>query len=757
MSDELFLEQESCMSSTTSTDDEEPKVTRTPQREFTPEKSKAAIHCGPELISYSIHFSSLCFTIVVLQLSFRGVYWADEDDWEKNRWSLGISQPVMAGLLQFAAKLHEIFILVSISTIIIDIIRRRLLISSSIPFGFLVGAYQFGSANSLFSASFWGPFTHALRHRRGAVIGLGMLIGIGGIYANAIGPASAVLIVPTLSWWPAYDLSTLMTGAGDLYPDYLDIPNVKLGSSDLYSEFKNGTELNATELVSAHCLGQRETLPYGCPGIGAMDIRNAYWYTRPQDTANRTFTQRLGKSRRDLYTSPTINFQSSQSAMHISSTVHSVVMETIGLGGRFISLLANSDLSIYKVGRPQLEATDSSTIKSPVVQTECKATRFNSASDGNNGLVYTKFPTNLLAENKDPSRGPLVPQDSSWGLLFGDTVSNFTWVDRSHLQIEGQMSDASIGAVAAIRSGIGGNLKDGMDFKVMFINCVIDARWAATQIIYDPSNSDLVLSNITDASLFNGTTFSKEMRARYGIGDPIYIKPGWADLLNAPVVNNLGQWFPAVQSYLENFPDISNVMTPATRNDLNSQFAKFISLTIADGLSRVATSPDDKLLGALWSGDKDLVTFDLDGARSPSAATNRLDGATQAVFKVRRYGWGYGVQTKTAKFAASILLIHAVIALSYMLFMFIHWSLYTVISRSWKNMDQLFALAVVSSKPPSLEGVSAGVGTWDTWKLDVALREDQESHEHLELVFGGRDGEPVGREDGKIIWRKKYN
>ncbi|KAF3019270.1 hypothetical protein E8E14_006191 [Neopestalotiopsis sp. 37M] len=568
MSDELFLEQASCMSSTTSTDDEEPKVTRTPQREFTPEKSKAAIHCGPELISYSIHFSSLCFTIVVLQLSFRGVYWADEDDWEKNRWSLGISQPVMAGLLQFAAKLHEIFILVSISTIVIDIIRRRLLTSFTIPFGFL----------------------------------------------------------------------------------------------------------------------------------------------------------------------------------------------TIGLSGRFISLLTNGDYSIYKIGRPHLEATDSSSIKSPVVQAECKATGFSRVSDGDNDAISLIFPTNLLAEDTDPSRGPLVPRNSSWGLTFGGIDTNFTWVDRSHLQFEGQMSNASIGAVAAIRSWIGGNAEDGMDFKVMFINCVIDARWTATQISYDPSNSDLVLSNITDASLFNGTTFSNDMRTKYGIGDPIYIKTGWADLLNAPVINNLGTWLPAVESYLENFPGIDETMTSALQDELTSQFAKFLSLTVVDGLSRVATSPDDKMLGATWKSGNDLVTLELDGIRTPYIFdTDGLNAATQAVFKVRRYGWGYGMQTKTAKFAVSILLIHAVIASAYMLFMFIHWSLYTVISRSWKNMDQLFALAVVSSKPPSLTGVSAGVGTWDTWKLDVALREDQESHEHLELVFGGRDGEPVGREDGKIIWRKKYN
>ncbi|KAF7515154.1 hypothetical protein G7054_g14731 [Neopestalotiopsis clavispora] len=739
MADDIFLEQQSCMSSTTPTDDEEPKVIQNAHREFALEKSKSALHCGPELISYSIHFSALCFTGVVLQLSFRGAYWADEDNWERNRWSLGLSQPVMAGLLQFAAKLHEIFILVSISTVVIDIIRRRLLMSLGIPFGFLIGAYQFGSASSLFNGSFWGPFTHAIRHRKGKVISLGLLLGVGGIYANAVGPASAVLIVPTLNWWPAYDLTAVMIGDGNFYPD----------------------DLRPQSWMPNECVEQEETLPYGCPGLGAIDIRNADSYTLPEDKANRTFIQRSGKSRRNLFTSSAAP-QSNISAIYISSTIHSIVMETIGLGGRFVSLFANDDSSIYKIGRPQLQTTDSVSIRSPVVQAECMLANSTRFQNSNADLV---FPTNLLSSHNSLSRGPVLPQNYS-SFTFNDTMtSNFIWVDRGLLQFEGRMSNASIGAVAALQYF---NYDDddysGDNLDTDFLTCVLDARWAATEVSYQPSNSDFVLSNISDTSIFGGMTFRKDLRVEYGIGDPIFIHTEWADLLNVPIINNDysndsdGRWVPAIQSYLKYFlanPDDDSAHTP---DNLHSHFAKFLSLTLADGLSRVGTSDDEELLGVLWDADNVMTTFFLNGERvQNSISPFAIDLSTEAVFNVRRYGWGYGVQTKTAKFAVSILLIHCVIALAYMLFMFIHWSLYTVISRSWKNMDQLFALAMVSSKPPSLKGVSAGVGTWDTWKLDVALREDEEQHEHIELAFGGRDGKPVGRKDDKIKWRKKYN
>lgn len=716
--------QQSCESLSTLKSNEEFKPeTTTPK--LAPERSKAAVHCGPELAPYGIHIACLCFTVTVVQLSFREVYWADEDGWKDNPWSLGLSQPVMAGLLQFVAKIHEIFILGSLSTIVIDIIRRRLLLSAGVPFGFLMGGYRFGSASSLFSGAFWGPFLDSVRHKKFGFLGLGLLIGIGTLYANAVGPASAVLIVPTLNWWPAYNLTVIMKGEGDIYPESLD---------------------PAMWMYYA-CLRANETLPDGCPAAGALDLQKAKYYMSPEDSANRTFTQRYGSARRELYTNTASDAPTNNSVIRTSSTIHTMVLEAMGLGGHFVTTLEHQDSLVYKVSRPQLETADSVNVMSPIVQTECTPKMLSEIRKGSNSLP---FPTSLLSNSGNYSQFP-VASDRQWGFELNRT-HNFTWIDQSQLVFQGQESNATLGALATMAAFYNGSSEPS---DVLYISCVMDARWAATEVRYDPRNSDLVSSNITDMSLFSGLTFKDDLRAQYGIGSPINITIEWADLLNLNMTerpNYPGEWVGSIVSYLYDL-NLEDGLYNVT-----SEFAKFLSLTMADGLSQTASATETFLKMEWNSAHDDYYVSRLDGSGMSLQSKFRFeDTDAQVTFQVKRYGWGYGVYTKTARFAMVVVCLHAVLATAYTVFMVIHWYLYAWCSTCWRSIDQLFALAMVSNKPASLNGVSAGVGRWDTWKLDVAIREDQELHEHVELAFGGRDGEPVGREDGKVQWRKKYD
>lgn len=289
----------------------------------------------------------------------------------------------------------------------------------------------------------------------------------------------------------------------------------------------------------------------------------------------------------------------------------------------------------------------------------------------------------------------------------------------------------------------------------MLLACVLDARWAATDISYDPGSSDTVASNISDVSLFTGAARDTSMRLRYGMGDPIYVPTDWADLLNAYIApEGFGEkWPSAFQNYLSKITDEKNVTT---------EVAKFLSLTLVDGLSRVGSKDDEAFWAMVWDPSTfDWTISDLSGKGFFTTLNDTVRQAGNTVtFKVMRYGWGYGIRTKTARFAISILFIHAIFAVLYTIFTIGHWYIYRWSSRSWRNMEQLFALAMVSSQPSSLRGVSAGVATWDTWKLKVAIREGQEEgqelNDRIELVFGERDGGPVGRRERKIRRRKRY-
>ncbi|KAK6223342.1 hypothetical protein LQW54_000459 [Pestalotiopsis sp. IQ-011] len=266
-------------------------------------------------------------------------------------------------------------------------------------------------------------------------------------------------------------------------------------------------------------------------------------------------------------------------------------------------------------------------------------------------------------------------------------------------------------------------------------------------------------------SLFTNATLDTDTQSNYGIGGPITVFPDWADLLNVPVAppEPDEKWPNAVENYLASLL-IGEPEVKARFENVTSDIAKFLSLTLADGLCRAGTMD-----AGLWAmaypaqvSGETLLAYSLSGNGFSINFKQLFRQASQATsfktitFKVRRYGWGYGVATKTARVAICILFIHAVFAVGYINFAIAHWCLYRWSSRSWRNMEQLFALAMVSSQPPSLKGVSAGVGTWDTWKLKVAIREDQEFLDSIELAFGERDGGPVGRKDGKIKWRKRY-
>jgi hypothetical protein len=98
-----------------------------------------------------------------------------------------------------------------------------------------------------------------------------------------------------------------------------------------------------------------------------------------------------------------------------------------------------------------------------------------------------------------------------------------------------------------------------------------------------------------------------------------------------------------------------------------------------------------------------------------------------------RYGYGYGMNTVTKKFAAAVLLVQGAIALA------------TVaalaggrhVSSSWSSVGELLALAINSHPTPRLQNTGAGVARLDTWTETVMVR--VADGQQLQIVFE-RDG-----------------
>jgi len=162
-------------------------------------KAAASTSRSRELLRWLIHVPAIAITTTVLALNFKNVYWMD----------LGtVGQNTILGALQFAVKLHESFIVASLSTVLSKRMQYELACREGVSFGTLLAGYQLNSVCYLFSAECWagvrGPKSGAFSpgfHRRS----LSLTVFGAIILAALSGPASGIMLIPKLAWWLVSD------------------------------------------------------------------------------------------------------------------------------------------------------------------------------------------------------------------------------------------------------------------------------------------------------------------------------------------------------------------------------------------------------------------------------------------------------------------------------------------------------------------------------------------------------------------------
>ena len=120
---------------------------------------------------------------------------------------------------QTLAKAHEIMIQASIAAIVLTCIRKELAVGEGIPFGLLFAGLQVSQISYLWSLEFWGSFrTAALRSY--SRLTLLVLIPVCIILATVCGPASAILLIPRLQFWPGGHTDIWINAThSELWPD----------------------------------------------------------------------------------------------------------------------------------------------------------------------------------------------------------------------------------------------------------------------------------------------------------------------------------------------------------------------------------------------------------------------------------------------------------------------------------------------------------------------------------------------------------
>lgn len=127
---------------------------------------------------------------------------------------------------QFAAKAHEITIQASLTVMVLSYIRYALTVGRGLPFGSLIGGFQFLQLSYLWSTELWASITskHFSLTRK---LGLLLVAVVCSILAATVGPSSATLLIPRQVYWPLQPTRFAINGTfQNVWPDRLDGLNI---------------------------------------------------------------------------------------------------------------------------------------------------------------------------------------------------------------------------------------------------------------------------------------------------------------------------------------------------------------------------------------------------------------------------------------------------------------------------------------------------------------------------------------------------
>jgi len=219
------------------------------ERRYQPiEKAKIALKRGFPRLEFTVHAASLTIIGALLWVHVSETFWRDFEVKKQRRQNMELKA------WQFAAKVHELLMLASLSFVVFYYMRKLLVRRQGIPFGLVSAPYLTSSPGMLFRRSFWVGWGYHLP--------FGGLLFLTCILSFALGPSSAITMIPSLGWYemknPFWaDSSTVLYNgtAKNIWP----------------TVFTQAMSLNATEV--AECLINPFDLSnLQCPTAGFLDV-----------------------------------------------------------------------------------------------------------------------------------------------------------------------------------------------------------------------------------------------------------------------------------------------------------------------------------------------------------------------------------------------------------------------------------------------------------------------------------------------------
>ena len=681
-----------------------------------------------------MHLIPIIITLAVLQLSFRTVYWSDLEE-------LSSAQNSILNTLQIVAKIHEICIVASLSEIVLHKIRWDLTGKEGVPFGLVTSGYQISSITYLWSWQFWGGiFENDLRRSYSRRIRLFILVTLASVTAVLVGPASAVSIIPRLDVW---DVSFPYLGSATTF-----IPN---STAELWP-----TSLTSDFIVKPDCYEPEASRHRYCPSVGiptilGWDPKN--WRVNPNITmpiSNTGMVRYLASSKINKH----------YSGITVSSTVSDLMARDLGCAW---------GESVYhtpvSMNRPIVEEIlgEQNPLQKPAVAVSCQM-----------------YNVNTLADMRFPNLGQAIRVPSeTWNTSAAVSDSTkLSWVD--------MWPFGSLGTVLVVTVQ-GNNVKRYR----MVVPCVIDARSIPVRMWIDPLKDNSIHDDHPDIVSLSSSPQQKSLLKK---ARRIHIHPGWAEAVNVRLSGSnqtsleqlvstyLSQtdYHPAndkelerraglVNNHLDHWAELETTFLGVSLDNLNSHLLEgrnsgdwvvhrytgpsypdlisyALSLSLADALARIrseirsyyVTPPLAPVLNQNSRIGTVLCTSIIEtwfGQGRNMSGPNW----TSLKFSVKRFGYGWGLNSTPIKLAAAVLLLNVFICLAHIA---------SVVYGGWtspllRTMGEFIALATNSKPTDKLRNTCAGIDKMRTWQKTMSIR--QIGDQHLELVFAdGSDEEEIG-------------
>ncbi|KAH6838714.1 hypothetical protein B0T12DRAFT_400182 [Alternaria alternata] len=609
--------------------------------------------------------------------------------------------------LQFAAKLHELFMLASLGAIALTYIRKELVFGGGIPFGTVFSATQFKDLTFLWSPELWGTIYHKWTERRKkwTIVSLLVSCSIAGL---TVGPSTSILMRPRLDEWPAggttfWINSTVSTLNPTLIEESTALSHCKVDNADQACPASGWRVVN------------EEYLPYwrSLTGMGALP----QVFSLPGRSSLRQFRVRTRNVRE---ASSSLLWGNAFTLATVSPSA--VADALVDLERLWINAAVNADIGNFRFRRDASFMTEA---LQPVVLVRCFATEYKP-----NDSVSLQFPVlgniTLSGGPGSASRLGSFAVVQNW-LRLNDTNAtseiqdvlatsdrpSVHWIDDIELLTATQSSLLAVATIPQSNAGPGA-----------YHACSIDSRYA--NVTMKASRSVITHVSSEPIGYDNVGTFNTTYK-------PIRLSAKWAAYLN-PVIGDLDAKNATDATVFSTLSSTAGLWTtnPATEPVWYPIIVENILATlISNGIGRVNFGKT--LVGTLVGLDKPSNPWSLGkwvheilpkdgklgyGGHAFNISKADADNATRFLLKVNILGYAYSPEGATQ--------VAAMVALSlYILLVTCHIS-YSVItgyySSSWGSPSELTALAMNSDHTSRLRNTGGGIETIDVFKEPVWVR-----------------------------------